>query len=122
MDWHTSVSVGVRSRGSITPRVDVAYLGVPGADLVAFTGDAVWSSRPGKRSLFQYHIVGGIGAYVKFGETRIGLNGGAGVRYPAAGSHRLFLEARYHGMLKRFEEAADVRNFLLLSLGVSIGN
>jgi hypothetical protein len=122
MDWHASVSVGVRTRGAVAPRLDLAYLGVPISDLVAITGNLVWSSRRREGSRFQPYLVAGVGPYVKFGETRIGLNGGAGVRYPAAGSHRLYLEARYHGMLKRFEEAADVRNFLLFSLGVSIGN
>jgi hypothetical protein len=120
-DWHAQVSVGVRTRGSLSPRVDLAYMGIPGADLLAVTGSAVWSFRPGDGSRFQSYLMGGAGAYIKFGESRFGLNTGAGVRYPAIGSNRLFLEARYHGVLNRFEEASAVNRFLLLTFGFSLG-
>ena len=92
------------------------YTGVPGADLVAFTCNLVWTFRPGQRTGFDPYLVAGLGSYVKFSENRFGLNGGAGVGR-RLGSVRLYAELRYHRVTESFEEANEADTFVPLLLG-----
>ncbi len=45
-DWHGLVGVGIQ-REALGARLDAMYTGVPGADLVALTGNLVWILRRG---------------------------------------------------------------------------
>jgi len=97
------------------------YTGVPGADLVALTGNLVWTLRRGQATDFEPYLVAGLGGYVKFSEQRFGLNGGAGVRR-RVGSVRLFAEIRYHQVTSQFDEASKADTFVPLLLGVTLGH
>jgi hypothetical protein len=118
-DWQGSLAVGI-SRGAIGGRLEGMYTGVPGADLVALTGNLVWSFRRASPTALEPYLIAGVGTYVKFTEERFGLNGGAGVRQ-RVGSLRLFAEVRYHRVSHRFDEASEADTFVPLSVGVSLG-
>ena len=107
-------------KGGIGARLEGMYTGVPGADLVALTGNLVWSFRRKSPTAFEPYLIAGLGTYVKFTEERFGLNGGVGVRR-RAGPLRLFAEVRYHRVLHRFDEAREADTFVPLSVGVSLG-
>jgi hypothetical protein len=118
-DWHGLVGVGIQ-REALGARFEAMYAGVPGADLVALTGNLVWILRQGESTEAEPYLIAGIGSYVKFSESRFGLNGGIGVRR-RVGSLRLFAEVRYHRVTRRFEEARDADTLVPLSVGVALG-
>jgi hypothetical protein len=118
-DWHGMVGVGIQ-REALGVRLDAMYAGVPGADLVALTGNIVWILRPGGPTEAEPYLIAGVGGYVKFSESRFGLNGGVGVRR-RVGPLRLFAEVRYHRVTRRFEEARDADTFVPVSVGVALG-
>ena len=118
-DWQGSLAVGIHD-GGIGARLEGMYTGVPGADLVALTGNLVWSIRRDSPTAFEPYLIAGLGTYVKFTEERFGLNGGVGVRR-RAGPLLLFAELRYHRVTHRFDEAGEAATFVPLSVGVSLG-
>ena len=118
-DWHGMVGVGIQ-REALGVRLDAMYVGVPGADLVALTAHIVWIPRPGGLTDAEPYLIAGVGSYVKFSESRFGLNGGVGVRR-RVGPLRLFAEVRYHRVTRRFEEARDADTFVPVSVGVALG-
>ena len=118
-DWHGMVGVGVQ-RQALGARLEAMYAGVPGADLVALTGNLVWILRQGGLTGAQPYLIAGAGSYVKYSESRFGLNGGVGVRRQL-GPLRLFAEVRYHRVTRRFEEAPEADTFVPVSVGVALG-
>jgi hypothetical protein len=118
-DWHGLVGVGIQ-REALGARLEAMYTGVPGADLVALTGNLVWILRRGGLTDTEPYLIAGIGSYVKFTESRFGVNGGVGVRR-RIGPIRLFAEMRYHRVTRRFEEAGDADAFVPVSVGVVLG-
>jgi hypothetical protein len=118
-DWQGSLAVGIHA-GAIGGRLEGMLTGVPGADLVALTGNLVWSFRRASLTALEPYLIAGVGSYVKFSESRFGLNGGAGVGR-RAGPLRLFVEMRYHRVTHRFDEAHNADTFIPLSVGVSLG-
>jgi hypothetical protein len=118
-DWQGSLAVGIQT-GAIGARLEGMYTGVPGADLVALTGNLVWTFRHGSLTAIEPYLIAGVGTYVKFTEERFGLNGGAGVRR-RAGPFRVFAEVRYHRVTHRFDESREADTFVPLSVGVSLG-
>ena len=118
-DWHGLVGVGIQ-REALGARLEAMYTGVPGADLVALTGNLVWILRPGGPTEAEPYLIAGVGSYVKFSESRFGLNGGVGVRRQV-GRVRLFAEVRYHRVTRRFEEARDADTFVPVLVGVALG-
>jgi hypothetical protein len=118
-DWQALLWLGIGKR-RVGGRLEAMYTGVPGADLVAFTGNLVWTFRPGQKTGFDPYVVAGLGSYVKFSESRFGLNGGAGVGR-RVGSVRLFAEVRYHRVTERFEEANEANTFVPVLLGITLG-
>ena len=119
-DWHGLLWLGI-GQGDVGARLEAMYTGVPGADLVALTGNLVWTLRRGQATDFEPYLVAGLGGYVKFSEQRFGLNGGAGVRR-RVGSVRLFAEIRYHQVTSQFDEASKADTFVPLLLGVTLGH
>ena len=101
-------------------RLEAMYTGVPGADLVAFTGNLQWIFRRGSANAVEPYLVAGLGDYVKFSEDKFGLNAGAGVRRKV-GAVRLFAEVRYHQVTSRFEEATGADTFVPVSFGIMLG-
>ena len=118
-DMHGLVGVGIQ-REAIGARLDAMYAGVPGADLVALTGNLVWILRRGGVTDTEPYLIAGIGSYVKFTESRFGVNGGVGVRR-RMGPIRLFAEVRYHRVTRQFEEAGNADTFVPVSVGVLLG-
>jgi hypothetical protein len=118
-DWHGMIGVGIQ-REALGARLEAMYAGVPGADLVALTGNLVWILRPGELTDVEPYLIAGVGSYVKFSESRFGLNGGVGVRR-RVGRLRLFAEVRYHRVTRRFEEAREADTFVPVSVGVALG-
>jgi hypothetical protein len=118
-DWHGLVGVGIQGE-ALGARLEAMYEGVPGADLVALTGNLVWILRRGGLADTEPYLIAGIGSYVKFTESRFGVNGGVGVRR-RVGRLRLFAEMRYHRVTRQFEEAANADTFVPVSLGVVLG-
>lgn len=118
-DWQGSLAVSIH-KGGIGARLEGMYTGVPGADLVALTGNLVWTFGRESPTAFEPYLIAGVGTYVKITEQRFGLNGGAGVRR-RAGPLRLFAEVRYHRVTHRFDEAREADTFVPLSVGVSLG-
>jgi hypothetical protein len=119
-DWQGSLAVGIH-QGAIGARLEGMYTGVPGADLVALTGNLMWSFRRKSLTALEPYLIAGVGTYVKFSQERFGLNGGAGIRR-RAGPVQLFAEVRYHRVTHRFDEARGADTFVPLSVGVSLGN
>jgi hypothetical protein len=118
-DWHGLVGVGIQ-RKALGVRLEAMYAGVPDADLVALTGNLVWIlRRPGLMDTEPY-LIAGVGTYVKYFESRFGVNAGAGVRR-RIGPLRLFAEMRFHQVINRFEEAGDANTLVPISLGVVLG-
>jgi hypothetical protein len=118
-DWHGLVGVGIQ-REALGARLEAMYTGVPGADLVALTGNLVWILRRGGFTDTEPYLIAGIGSYVKFTESHFGVNGGLGVRR-RMGPIRLFAEIRYHRVTRQFEEASDADTFVPVSVGVVLG-
>jgi hypothetical protein len=118
-DWHGLLAVDIR-RQALGGRAEAMYTGVPGADLLALTGNLVWWPRGEPSDRIQPYLIAGIGGYVKFSEQRFGLNGGAGVRQPI-GPVRMFAEVRYHRVTRRFDEAPDADTFNPVWGGVTLG-
>ena len=118
-DWQALLAVDIQ-RQALGGRVEAMYTGVPGADLIALTGNLVWTFRREPRDRVEPYLIAGMGAYVKFFEQRFGLNGGAGVRRPL-GPVRLFAEVRYHRVTRRFDEAREAATFIPVSVGVTLG-
>ena len=118
-DGHALLGVGIE-RKALGARLEAMYEGVPGADLVALTGNLVWILRRGTLADTEPYLIAGIGSYVKFTESRFGLNGGVGV-HRRMGPIRLFAEIRYHRVTSQFEEAGSADTFVPVSLGVMLG-
>jgi hypothetical protein len=118
-DWQGLLAVDIKKQG-VGGRVEAMYTGVPGADLIALTGNVVWRFRRESRGRVEPYLIAGAGAYVKFSEQRFGLNGGVGVRRPV-GPLRLFAEVRCHRVTRRFDEARDADTFIPVSVGVTLG-
>jgi hypothetical protein len=118
-DWHGLVGVGIQ-REALGARLDAMYAGVPGADLVALTGNLVWILRRRGPTATEPYLIAGVGSYVKFSESRFGVNGGLGVRR-RMGAIRLFAEMRYHRVTRHFEEAGNADTFVPVSVGVVLG-
>ena len=118
-DWHGLVGIGIQ-RETLGARLEAMYAGVPGADLVALTGNLVWILRRGGVTDTEPYLIAGIGSYVKFTESRFGVNGGVGVRR-RMGPIRLFAEVRYHRVTRQFEEAGNADTFVPVSVGVLLG-
>jgi hypothetical protein len=118
-DWHGLVGVGIQ-REALGARLEAMYEGVPGADLVALTGNLLWILRRRGPTDTEPYLIAGIGSYVKFTESRFGVNGGVGVRR-RMGPLRLFAEMRYHRVTHQFEQAADADTFVPVSVGVALG-
>jgi hypothetical protein len=118
-DWQGLLAFGIEGE-ALGGRLETMYTGVPGADLVALTGNVVWRFRRERPSAFEPYVIAGVGAYLKFSEQRFGLNGGAGVRR-SVGPLRLFAEVRYHRVTRRFDEARDADTFIPVSVGVTLG-
>jgi hypothetical protein len=118
-DWHGLLAVDI-PRQALGGRLEAMYTGVPGADLVALTGNLIWRFTGESADRLEPYLIAGMGAYVKFSEQRFGLNGGAGIRQPV-GPVRLFAELRYHRVTRRFDEAARADTFVPVSVGVTLG-
>ena len=118
-DWQGLLAFGIEGE-ALGGRLEAMYTGVPGADLVALTGNLVWRFRGEHPSSFEPYVIAGVGAYLKFSEQRFGLNGGVGVRQPV-GPVRLFAEVRYHRVTRQFDEARDADTLVPLSVGVILG-
>ncbi|HUR94035.1 MAG TPA: hypothetical protein VMY76_05600 [Gemmatimonadales bacterium] len=119
-DWHALLALNLRTQ-PLGGRLETMYMGVPGADLVALTGNVVWRFPRERATAVEPYLIVGAGAYLKFSEQRFGLNGGAGVQRPM-GPLRLFAEVRYHRVTRRFEEARDADTFIPVSVGVALGH
>jgi hypothetical protein len=119
-DFAGLLAFGIQ-RGAVGARLDGMYTGVPGADLVAFTGNVVWGPRWDRPGALQPYLIAGVGGYVKFYEQRFGVNAGLGVRR-RAGPLWLVAEARYHRVTSRFEEQPGAATFIPVLVGVSVGN
>lgn len=117
-DWQGLLAVDIQKH-AVGGRVEVMYTGVPGADLIALTGNVVWRFRRESRDRVEPYLIAGAGAYVKFSEQRVGLNGGVGVRRPV-GPLLLFAEVRYHQLTRRFDEAPEADTFIPVSVGVTL--
>ena len=118
-DWQGLLALDIQTQ-AVGGRLEAMYTGVPGADLIALTGNLVWRFRREHGTELEPYLIAGMGAYVKFSEQRFGLNGGAGVRRPV-GPLKLFAEVRYHRVTRRFDEARDADTFLPVSVGVTLG-
>jgi hypothetical protein len=118
-DWQGQLWLGYQKEG-VGARFEAMYTGVPSADLIAFTGNLVWTFRQRQVNAVEPYLVAGLGAYVKFSEQRFGLNGGGGVRR-RVGSLRLFAEIRYHRVMRQFDEASNADTFVPVSFGVALG-
>jgi hypothetical protein len=118
-DWQGLFWLGYQKEG-VGVRLEAMYTGVPGADLVAFTGNFVWTFRRQQVNAVEPYLVAGLGDYVKFSEERFGLNAGAGLRR-RAGPVRLFAEVRYHHVTGKFEEANNADTFVPISFGITLG-
>ncbi|HUR07797.1 MAG TPA: hypothetical protein VM347_35010 [Nonomuraea sp.] len=101
-------------------RLEAMYTGVPISDLLALSGNLLWIFRRGQAKAIEPYLVAGVGTYVKFSEERFGLNGGAGLRR-RVGAVRLFVEARYHRVTRRFDEASNADTFVPVSFGITLG-
>lgn len=118
-DWQGLLALDIQKH-AVGGRLEAMYTGVPGADLIALTGNVVWRFRRESRDRLEPYLIAGAGAYVKFSEQRFGLNGGVGVRRPV-GPLRLFAEVRYHRVTRRFDEAPEADTFIPVSVGVTLG-
>lgn len=118
-DWQGLLWVGYRLRDA-GMRLEAMYTGVPGADLLALTGNLLWTFRGAHASAVEPYLIAGVGTYVKFSDERFGLNGGAGVRR-RVGAARLFAEVRYHRVLSSFDEQSNADTFVPVSVGISLG-
>jgi hypothetical protein len=119
-DWQGLLWLGYQMGPHVSVRLEAMYTGVPSADLVAFTGNLVWTFRRRQVTAVEPYLVAGLGEYVKFSEDRFGLNGGAGLRR-RVGPVRLFAEVRYHSVLRNFDEASNANTFVPISFGVTLG-
>jgi hypothetical protein len=119
-DWQGAFWLGYQMGPNAAIRLEAMYTGVPGADLVAFTGNLLWIFRRGQTNAIEPYLVVGLGDYVKFSEEQFGLNAGVGVRR-RVGAVRLFAEVRYHQVTSRFDEAASADTFVPISFGIMLG-
>jgi Outer membrane protein beta-barrel domain len=119
-DWQGLLWVGYQMGQHVAVRLEAMYTGVPVSDLVAFTGNLVWTFRRRQVNAVEPYLVAGLGDYVKFSEERFGLNGGAGVRR-RVGPVRLFAEVRYHRVMHRFDEGSNADTFVPVSFGITLG-
>jgi hypothetical protein len=119
-DWQGLLWLGYRMGDHVGVRLEAMYSGVPGADLLALTGNLVWTFRRGQATAVEPYLVAGLGTYVKYSDERFGLNGGAGLRR-RVGPVRLFAEVRYHRVTRRFDEASSADTFVPVSFGITLG-
>lgn len=118
-DWAGLLAVNLQ-RGAVGARLEGMYTGVPGADLVALTGNLVWIFQGTRPREVEPYLIAGIGSYVKYSESRFGVNAGLGVRR-RAGPLRLVAEVRFHRVTRRFEEGREAATFIPLLVGVTVG-
>lgn len=119
-DWQGLLWVGYQMGNNAAVRLEAMYTGVPISDLLALSGNLLWIFRRGQAKAIEPYLVAGVGTYVKFSEERFGLNGGAGLRR-RVGAVRLFVEARYHRVTRRFDEASNADTFVPVSFGITLG-
>jgi hypothetical protein len=119
-DWQGLFWLGYQMGNNAAVRLEAMYTGVPGADLLALTGNLLWIFRRGQATAIEPYLVAGVGTYVKYSEERFGLNGGAGLRR-RVGPLRLFAEARYHRVTRRFDEQGNADTFVPVSFGITLG-
>ena len=118
----TSVPVGARLEGAYS---DLGYQGGNGSiRLISGTANAIFNLGTTRDAPY---LIAGVGAYNRQsgnsalgygnGSTAVGINGGAGLRFPLSGLSTFF-EARYHVMLGN---AADGTNyqFIPITFGIS---
>ena len=119
-DWQGLFWLGYQMGNNAAVRLEAMYTGVPGADLLALTGNLLWIFRRGQGNAVEPYLVAGVGDYVKFSEERFGLNGGAGLRR-RVGPLRLFAEVRYHRVTRHFDEQPNADTFVPVSFGITLG-
>ena len=117
----TSVPVGTRLEGSYS---DLGYQGGNGnIRLISGTANAIFNLGTTRDAPY---LIAGVGAYNRQsgnsalgygnGSTVVGINGGAGLRFPLSGLSTFF-EARYHVMLGN---AADGTNYQFIPITFGI--
>lgn len=115
--------VGLRLEGSYS---DLGYQNGADGDIRLISGTANVLFNLGSTRDAPY-LIAGLGAYNRSsgssafgygdGNTAIGLNGGAGLRFPLNGLSTFF-EARYHVMLGNANDGTDYQ-FIPISFGIS---
>ncbi len=117
----TLVPVGARLEGSFS---DLGYKG-GGSDirLISGTANAIFNLGTTRDAPY---LIAGLGAYNRSsgsstfgysGRTAVGINGGAGLRFPLSGLSTFF-EARYHIMLGNDAEGTNYQ-FIPIMFGIS---
>ena len=119
-DWQGLLWVGYRMGNNVGVLLEAMFTGVPGADLLALTGNLVWIFRRQQVNAVEPYLIAGLGTYVKFRQERFGLNGGAGMRR-RVGPVRLFAEVRYHRLTGNFDEQPNADTFVPVSFGITLG-
>jgi len=117
----TLVPVGVRLEGSYS---DLGYKGGGGdIRLISGTANAIFNLGTTRDAPY---IIAGLGAYNRAagsntfgydGRTAVGINGGAGLRFPLNGLSTFF-EARYHIMLGNAAEGTNYQ-FIPITFGIA---
>jgi hypothetical protein len=116
-----AVPIGVRLEGAYN---GLGYKGGAGdVRIISGTANAVFNLGSTKDAPY---LIGGVGAYNRSsgsnsfgyggGTTVLGVNGGAGLRFPLSGL-TTFVEARYHVMLGKATDATDYR-FIPVTFGI----
>jgi hypothetical protein len=110
---------------------DAAFPGFSGLKnrLIMGTGNIVFKFKTSEESTFRPYLIGGGGVYnskitgsddpgdiLPGGETKFGVNAGAGFDFKAGGAG-LFLEGRFHNV---FTDGANLK-FIPISVGIRLG-
>ncbi len=119
----TLVPVGARLEGSYS---DLGFKGGGGGDirLISGTANAIFNLGTTRDAPY---VIAGLGAYNRSsgsaafgygsGSTVVGINGGAGLRFPLNGLSTFF-EARYHVMLGNANDGTNYQ-FIPITFGIS---
>jgi len=99
MDVHGMAGVTFALKGSLGFRADALLSAVPQGAMLAATGNIVLGLVPGEEEFKGFYGFGGGGVVLVGGETRVGLNGGGGIRFPINDAMGVFLEGRYYRIL-----------------------
>src|SRR5919112_538229 len=142
LGWHGLAAVSFVPNGwPVGIQIDGSYqqfslddTEFPGFDglknrLIMGTGNVVFKFKSSEESTFRPYLIGGAGVYnskitgsddpddvLPGGETKFGLNGGAGFDFKA-GAIGLFVEGRFHNV---FTEGSNTQ-FLPVTLGIRLG-